>query len=102
VETASAVGAASPTTSAAVSTAAAWCRSGTSSAIDTTMPTPRTTGRNVGAQSGVRDSRVLAHSVVASIATASVPRANQCSRLRHRTAPPIPTSAPIAGTSATV
>src|SRR4051794_39879776 len=66
VETAYAVGAASPMTRPAVRTAAAARRRGKTSAIDTTMPTPRRKGRSDGAQSGVRESSVFAHSVVAS------------------------------------
>src|SRR5665213_3272197 len=65
-------------------------------------PTTRIVGRNHDSNVGVRRRSTCAHHVVTTIAIDRNTRDVQCSRWRHSSVPPMPTSAPIAGARATV
>ena len=65
-------------------------------------PATAMTTRSQGIQSGLRPSSTQAQLTVTSSVPASTARAAGRSRIRHSATAPMPTSAPIAGASATV
>src|SRR5207245_11365884 len=93
---------ASSAPTATVRPATAPRRETTSSIPAAASPTTSTATRSHGYQSAERDSSTYAHTAVSATVPASATRAATKERSRHRIAAPMPTSAPIAGASATV